>query len=84
MKKINLGDIEESSWESPKGKFASADKEISVALGRKPNSTDLMERQPFDVEICRIPPGKKRLPVPFAQRHVGILSSNLGPRCGAA
>jgi hypothetical protein len=27
-------------------------------LGRKPKSTDLNERHPFDVEILRIPPGK--------------------------
>ena len=27
-------------------------------MGRKPQSTDLNERHPFDVEILRIPPGK--------------------------
>jgi len=32
-------------------------KQVSEALGRKPRSTDLNERHPFDVEICRIPPG---------------------------
>jgi uncharacterized cupin superfamily protein len=31
-------------------------------LGRKPQSTDLKERHPFDVEICRIPPGKTPYP----------------------
>jgi uncharacterized cupin superfamily protein len=40
-----------------------AEKEISIALGRKPASTDLMERHPFDVEIARIPPGK--IPYPY-------------------
>ena len=31
---------------------------ISEALGRKPNSMDLLERHPFDVEMHRIVPGK--------------------------
>jgi hypothetical protein len=48
----------ELTWSSPKGKFSGAGKEISEALGRKPKSTDLNERHPFDVEILRIPPGK--------------------------
>lgn len=53
----------EEAWSSPAGKFASYGKEISEALGRKPLSTDMMERHPFDVEICRIPPGK--IPYPY-------------------
>jgi uncharacterized cupin superfamily protein len=63
MRKVNLRDLEEFSWSSPKGKFVGAGKEVSEALGRKPQSTDLMERHPFDVEICRIPPGQT--PYPF-------------------
>ncbi len=62
MHKVNTRDIVAEPWTSPKGKFASADQEISVALGRKPLSTDLNERHPFDVEICRIPPGKAACP----------------------
>jgi uncharacterized cupin superfamily protein len=62
MRKVNTRDIAEDSWTSPKGRFAGASKEISVALGRKPRSTDLRERHPFDVEICRIPPGKIAFP----------------------
>ena len=62
MKKINTNRLEEKSWASPKGKFAGAGKQVSEALGRKPRSTDLMERHPFDVEICRIPPGKTPYP----------------------
>ena len=57
MRKINTKDIAEEFYSSPKGKFGGGDKEISIALGRKPQSTDLMERHPFDVEICRIPSG---------------------------
>jgi uncharacterized cupin superfamily protein len=63
MRKINTNNIAEESWSSPKGKFVGAGKEISEALGRKPLSTDMRERHPFDVEICRIPPGK--CPYPY-------------------
>ena len=54
--------MEELAWSSPKGKFAGAGKQVSEALGRKPFSTDLMDRHPFDIEICRIPPGKAAYP----------------------
>ena len=63
MQKINTNELAEEPWSSPKGKFAGAGKEISEALGRKPHSTDLMERHPFDVEMIRIEPGKT--PYPF-------------------
>jgi uncharacterized cupin superfamily protein len=62
MRKVNTNQMAEVSWSSPKGKFAGAGKEISEQLGRKPRSTDLMERHPFDVEILRIPPGKAPYP----------------------
>ena len=52
----------ELSWSSPKGKFVGFGKQVSEELGRKPNSTELSERHPFDVEICRIPPGKTPYP----------------------
>jgi uncharacterized cupin superfamily protein len=63
MRKINTSHLEVVTWSSPKGKFVGAGKEVSEALGRKPASTDLNERHPFDVEICRIPPGK--VPYPY-------------------
>ena len=62
MQKVNVRDIPEHPWASPKGKFASHDRELSIALGRKPDSMDLLERHPFDVEICRIPAGKIACP----------------------
>ncbi len=62
MRKINTKDLAELTWSSPKGKFVGAGKEISEELGRKPQSTDLKERHPFDVEILRIPPGKTPYP----------------------
>ncbi len=62
MKKVNTKDIVEELWSSPRGKFAGGYKGISLALGRKEHSTDLRERHPFDVEICRVPPGKSNYP----------------------
>lgn len=62
MKKINTEDVVEDVSASPKGKFFSADREISIALGRDPFSTDLMKRHSFDVSICRVTPGKSNWP----------------------
>ena len=62
MQKVNSNKIAEITWSSPKGKFAGAGKQISEELGRKPLSTDLMERHPFDVEVMRVPAGKSAYP----------------------
>jgi len=62
MRKINTNELAEMTWCSPKGRFAGAGQQVSAALGRKPQSTDLRERHPFDVEICRIPPEKTPCP----------------------
>lgn len=62
MRKVNTNKMVEITWGSPKGKFAGAGKQVSEELGRKPKSTDLLERHPFDVEICRIEPGKIAYP----------------------
>ena len=63
MRKVNLREIREDEWSSPKGKFRGAGKGISEALGRDPSSTDLMKRHPFDVELTRIPAGA--IPYPY-------------------
>lgn len=62
MKKVNLRDIADDPWVSPGGKFGSVSQNISEALGRKPHSTDLLERHPFDIELCRVPAGKSNYP----------------------
>jgi uncharacterized cupin superfamily protein len=62
MRKVNTNRIPEVTWSSPKGKFAGAGKEVSEELGRKPQSTDLNERHPFDVEIVRLAPGQTPYP----------------------
>jgi uncharacterized cupin superfamily protein len=63
MRKVNIAEIDENTWSSPKGRFVGAGKEISEALGRNPKSLDLGERHPFDVELLRVPPGAT--PYPF-------------------
>ncbi len=62
MKKVNTNELKSVAWSSPKGKFAGEGIQVSEALGRKPQSTDLNERHPFDVEILRVPPGKAPYP----------------------
>ena len=63
MRKVNTKSLEELKWTSPKGTFEGFGIQVSEALGRKPQSTDLRERHPFDVEIARIPAGK--VPYPY-------------------
>ena len=62
MKKINSHTLPEEVWTSSDGQYSTSDKDISVALGREANSTDLMKRHPFDVEITRVAPGKPNTP----------------------
>jgi len=62
MKKVNTSEVEEREFESPKGVYAMHDINLSHALGREADSTDLNEQHPFDAEICRIPVGKKMCP----------------------
>ncbi|MCC5024235.1 MAG: hypothetical protein J6386_16235 [Candidatus Synoicihabitans palmerolidicus] len=62
MKKVNLRDIPTESSTSPQGTYGGDFQGLSLALGRKESSTDLRERFPFDVEITRIPAGKKLCP----------------------
>jgi len=62
MRKVDLKDIEERERQSPKGKFGRASKDISIALGRDPNSLDLAKRHPFDLALVRIPKGKSLCP----------------------
>jgi uncharacterized cupin superfamily protein len=58
MRKINLKDVPEQEKKSPKGKFGRFMKNISVALGREPESLNLSKRHPFDMALVRIPKGK--------------------------
>lgn len=62
MIKVNLKDVPEQDRKSPKGKFHKFVKNISVALGREPESFDLVKRHPFDLALVRIPKGKSYCP----------------------
>jgi uncharacterized cupin superfamily protein len=62
MRKVNVKEIEEEPWQSQGGKYAANFKGISIALGRDPSSLDLAKRHPFDLEIVRVPPGKRNFP----------------------
>ena len=62
MRKVNISEIKEDPWQSPKGKYAVSFKGISEALGREPQSLDLAKRWPFDLEWSRMPPGKTNFP----------------------
>src|SRR3954452_12798863 len=62
MTKVNIKDIEERRRQSPNGKFGRASKDISIALGRDPESFDLRKRHPFDLALIRIPGGKTLCP----------------------
>jgi uncharacterized cupin superfamily protein len=57
MRKVNINRLKETG--TLRGaKYGTVGKDVSIALGRKPDSTDYLERHPFDVEIVRIPAGK--------------------------
>src|SRR5438034_7061564 len=62
MRKVNLKDVEWVKRQSPKGKFGRRSKNISVALGRDPESLDLAKRHPFDLALVSIPKGKSLCP----------------------
>src|SRR5881392_1981116 len=62
MKKVNIHSIQERKRQSPNGKFPRASKDISIALGRDPESFDLRKRHPFDLALIRIPGGKTLCP----------------------
>jgi uncharacterized cupin superfamily protein len=62
VKKVNINEIKEEPWQSPRGKYQVSFTGISEALGRDPNSLDLAKRHPFDLELNRVPPGKPNFP----------------------
>jgi uncharacterized cupin superfamily protein len=62
MRKVNLKDVTEQERKSPTGKFHKFVKDVSVALGREPDSLDLAKRQSFDLAVVRIPTGKSYCP----------------------
>ena len=62
MQKINVREVQEERRSSPKGRYDSFIRQVSVGLGREIASTDLNKRHPFDLATVRIPPGKSLCP----------------------
>lgn len=62
MRIVNSKNLEPVKWSSPKGTMAGEGLQISEGLGRNRDSTDLMERHPFDVELMTIPAGMAPYP----------------------
>ena len=58
MKKVNLDQVPAEHRESPGGKYEKTVREISISLGREPDSLDLAKRHPFDLTLVHIPAGK--------------------------
>ncbi len=84
MKKINLSAVPAVEWKSPKGKYRKTRQDISVALGREPESLDLAKRHPFDLSIFRLPPGASLCPYHehSAQWEMYIVISGAGSMRG--
>ena len=75
MRKVSLTSIPETEKRSPRGKYRSFIKEISIALGREPSSLDLTRRHPFDLALppgatlCTTPEAKGSLYLPHWSRE---------------
>ena len=80
MRKVNVKDVPEQERKSPKGKFGRFMRNISVALGREPESLDLLKRHPFDLALLRIPKGKTLCPyhVHAAETELYLVLSGRG------
>lgn len=63
MHKVNISEISETSRSSPSGKYRSFSREVSIALGRVPNSDSKAASHPFDLELRRVPPGAAICPL---------------------
>lgn len=62
MHKINLSAVPLIDRHSPGGKYRKTLQEVSIALGREPDSLDLARRHPFDLTLYRVPPGASVCP----------------------
>lgn len=62
MPKINVNDVAWKTWSSPKGKFKSRYKDISIALGAKAHTPVGAGGHPFDLAIETLAPGDVSCP----------------------
>lgn len=62
MKTVHAPSLPEEEQRSPKGKYQSFCKNISVALGARRRVNEPGDAHPFDVQIRRLPPGASVCP----------------------
>jgi uncharacterized cupin superfamily protein len=62
MKTVHIPSLTEVEQRSPKGKYQSFCKNISVALGARRRVNESGEAHPFDLQIRRLPPGASVCP----------------------
>jgi len=77
MKKVNISEVEQTQFESPEGVYAMRDINLSHALGREGDSTDLEKRHLLTWRSTPFPPAK-RCARTIRQCAVGVLP--LDPR----
>ena len=84
MKKVSIAKLKWDWWKSPKGKFHSAGKGISDALGDVRYGWP-KKGHPFNLELAKVPPGKAACPfhVHGSQWELYVIVSGTGTaRCG--
>ena len=62
MSKVNVEDLAWTTWRSPKGKFSSCYKDISIALGAQANTPVGAGGHPFDLCLEKLDPGEISCP----------------------
>ncbi len=56
-RKTSLDALAWETWQSPQGRYRSAGRQVSAALGAKPRTPLTQGGHPFDLEQGRVPPG---------------------------
>jgi uncharacterized cupin superfamily protein len=62
FRRLHLDDLPWEPWLSPKKKFGSRSKELSIALGARRNTPVGLGGHPFDLELARLAPGQCACP----------------------
>jgi uncharacterized cupin superfamily protein len=62
QRKLHPDSLSWEPWQSPKGKFRAASKELSIALGAVRNAPTGLGGHPFDLELGRLAPGMSGCP----------------------
>lgn len=62
MKIVRLDALDWADWRSPGGKFHGRGRQVSAALGARPNANLADGGHPFDLEYGRLAPGKSGCP----------------------